>query len=630
MTTLQRLYGRQEVIINALLKQLRNVPAPRADDLKTLIRYGMAVQNLVEHMIVAEQQHHLSNPMLLYELVERLPPNFKLEWANYKRTRLEVNLVIFAEFMTDLVAMASDVTMYVDPMNATSTKLDKNKRDKHPREKLFVHHTETSANQTGKVKETSTEFTPVKTCTYWNSKSGSSKSSDNISNIAHQNHHFMKVCSLLRYIPITLYANGIEARLFAFLDDGSTSTIIEAEVAEQLGVVEPEEPLHLCWTGDVMRVEEKSQRIQLNISGTDMKQQYPLTNVRTVKHLKLPSQTLNIDEICNTHQYLKGLPITSYFDVRPKIIIGVDNATLISTLKLREGSKEGLIASKTRLGWGIYGRHSGSEDSVHLHLHSVQETRVPDNATLHDLMRQFFNIEESCVTTKPESEKNKRATEILEQTTVRVPTGYEVGLLWNQDEYKLPNTYPLALRRLKCLEKRLLRNPHLYAKVREIIENYVEKGYAHRASKLELELTDDRKTWYLPLGVVQNPKKPNKVRLIWDAAAAVEGLSFNDLVLKGPDMMASLIAVLIKFRERNVAIGGDLREMFHQIMIRAEDRQFLRFYGEITRKIRRKSQFVKNKNAEEFSEEFPRAAKAVIDNHYVDDYLDSVDTAVEA
>lgn len=42
------------------------------------------------------------------------------------------------------------------------------------------------------------------------------------------------------------------------------------------------------------------------------------------------------------------------------------------------------------------------------------------------------------------------------------------------------------------------------------------------------------------------------------------------------------------------------------------------------------AQYVKNINAEQHASEFPRAAKAIIEHHYVDDYLDSVNTADEA
>lgn len=42
------------------------------------------------------------------------------------------------------------------------------------------------------------------------------------------------------------------------------------------------------------------------------------------------------------------------------------------------------------------------------------------------------------------------------------------------------------------------------------------------------------------------------------------------------------------------------------------------------------AQFIKNKNAREFTEVFPRAVDAIIYNHYVDDFLDCTDTEEEA
>ena len=39
---------------------------------------------------------------------------------------------------------------------------------------------------------------------------------------------------------------------------------------------------------------------------------------------------------------------------------------------------------------------------------------------------------------------------------------------------------------------------------------------------------------------------------------------------------------------------------------------------------------MKNLNASQFAEEFPQAAAAIVDRHYVDDYYDSVDTVEEA
>ena len=112
METLRLLYGRPELLINALLQKIRSVPAPRAEKLESLIDYGLAIQCLCDHLEAANQQVHLSNPSLLHELVGRLPANVKMEWADYTANTVEVNMKLFSEFMSNIVKAASRVTLY--------------------------------------------------------------------------------------------------------------------------------------------------------------------------------------------------------------------------------------------------------------------------------------------------------------------------------------------------------------------------------------------------------------------------------------------------------------------------------------------------------------------------------------
>lgn len=118
-----------------------------------------------------------------------------------------------------------------------------------------------------------------------------------------------------------------------------------------------------------------------------------------------------------------------------------------------------------------------------------------------------------------ESAEDKRARGILERTTKRIGDRYETGLLWKNDNPSFPDSYPMALRRLKQLEKKLETNPDLRQNVGKQIVEYQEKGYAHLATPEEIAATDPGKAWYLPLNVVLN--------LVWDAAAAVQGVSLN-------------------------------------------------------------------------------------------------------
>ncbi|XP_062713565.1 uncharacterized protein LOC134290436 [Aedes albopictus] len=475
-------------------------------------------------------------------------------------------------------------------------------------------------------------------------KRESSSAASSIRSVSHQHHHSSTSFALLRYLPVTLHGNGKSVELYAFLDDGSSSTMLEAEVANLLGVKGPNEPLSLGWTGDVTRIENDSQRIEITISGTNEDRRFPL-KAKTVGPLKLPSQTIDYEELCETYPHFKKLPLTSYFDASPRLIIGVDNARLIRSLKSREGSTGELIASKTRLGWCVYGTHTAGMrfvEYVNVHVELAENEPV-----MHDLFRQFLAIEKATISQAPQSEEDKRALKILEETTRRVDGRFEAGLLWRYEEPCLPNSFPMAVRRMVALERKLAKDSFLDGKVREQIAEYVEKGYAHRITAEELESTEPGRVWYLPLGVVRNPRKPGKVRLIWDAAARVEGVSLNDRMLKGPDLLAALPTILTRFRQKQIAFCGDIREMFHQFLIRPRDRQAQRFifrehpdedpqtfvmdvatFGAACSPCI--AQYLKNKNAKEYAEQFPEAAKAVIENHYVDDYLDSVDTVEEA
>lgn len=235
----------------------------------------------------------------------------------------------------------------------------------------------------------------------------------------------------------------------------------------------------------------------------------------------------------------------------------------------------------------------------------------------------------------------------MEQTTIRVGEKFETGLLWKYDDVEFPNSYNMAVKRLECLERRMMRDPELATNLKTQIMEYQRKGYAHRATEEELAQANPKRVWYLPLGAVTNPRKPGKVRLIWDAAAKVDGISLNSMLLKGPDQLTSLPAVLSRFRQYTVAVSADIKEMFHQLLIRRPDRHSQRFlfrenledpidiylmdvatFGSTCSPA--SAQFVKNKNAEEFVDQLPRAVEGILENHYVDDYLDSFENEDEA
>ena len=239
-----------------------------------------------------------------------------------------------------------------------------------------------------------------------------------------------------------------------------------------------------------------------------------------------------------------------------------------------------------------------------------------------------------------QSVENEKALELLNEKTKRVGERFEAPLLWKDDERSLPDSLNMARWRLSCLEQKLNKNAELKKAYEDKIAEYLEKGYARKLTVKELKETK-KNQWYLPHFPVFNVNKPGKMRFVMDAAAKVGKQSLNSFLVRGPDLYTSLVSILFNFRLFNVAVVGDIAEMFHQIIICEEDQPAQRFLWnkDVYQMIRMTfgatcspstAQFVKNLNAENLRQEFPKAYDTIVNRTYVDDSLDSYQTEDEA
>ncbi|XP_055605754.1 uncharacterized protein LOC129753928 [Uranotaenia lowii] len=694
---LRQLYGRPEQLLRYYLDKVRQLESPKADKLHTYIPFGNTVEQLCEHLEAAELKEHLLNPILIQDLVDKLPACDKREWVRYKKRKQSADLRVFSKFLSRIVGEACEASVSFN--SKSDSKVFGNARNK---EKVFSHDVaqeeepcELPTRDLPARDQSTSNLKPCKVCKSSNHRLRDCQEFKEMSvlqrlelvekwKLCHiclndhgkswcrfkircdigdcqerhnpllhksirrvvMNTHFRSNSSILfRIIPVILHYGRTTIKTTAFLDDGSSATLVEQSLADELGVVGQKEPLTITWTADVSRVEENSMRMNLKISSCDDNELWCLNGTRTVNELKLPKQSMCFEDLIEKHAHLRGLPIQSYSGTRPGLLIGLNNLHLMAPLETKMGDIGDPIAVRSKLGWAIYGpvgRQHSHNDSEFFGVH-VEVS----NEELHDLIKLQYTLEEATVSVVRESPEDVRARQILEKTTIRVGDRFETGLLWNTDDPKFPDNYHMAARRAKQLEHRLLKTPELFENVCQQIKDYQEKDYAYEASSEELVSSSPNKSWYLPLNVVLNPKKPGKVRLVWDAAATVSGVSLNSQLLKGPDMLVSLPAVINRFRERRIAFGADIREMYHQLQIRKEDRQAQRFLFRNDQNERFKTfvmdvatfgstcspcsaQFVKNRNAEEFVKQYPEAVAAIIGNHYVDDYYDSTDTEDQA
>ncbi|XP_058817217.1 uncharacterized protein LOC131680521 [Topomyia yanbarensis] len=695
--TLETLYGRPEMIINKLIKNVRETPPPKSEKLETLIEFGMAIRNLTQHLIVAGQQSHLANPILLQEIVDKLPAGVKLQWAQHLQHHPVASLQIFSQFMTTVVEAVSKVVVYVgEPMSKSEKP--------RSREKGFLHaHAEVRgtgetryvpkrcpvcAKDDHRVADCATfkgssvenrwkSVTSLKLCrcclnfhgrracrntsrcgvngcefrhhpmlhTSLPRQGNTSNNRCTNTSIENHSHHHCGQSVLFRIIPVILHGPTKSIKVFAFLDEGSSATLIEHELAEQLGAQGQTSPMCLTWTANMSRLESKSQVVSLDVSGIGQQNRYHLSNIRTVEALNLPRQTLRFEQLQRHFCHLAGLAVESYEHADPRLLLGLHNLRFAVPLETREGDY-GPIATKTRLGWCVYGSVDSQHGPEHVSLHICECNK---NENLETMMREYFNADYMGVAPSEPlmSEENKRAQRILESTTTRIGNRFQTGLIWRYDEIYLPDSFPMAVQRLKCLERRMQKDAVLRDNLHRQIREYQEKGYAHQLTNEEQLTVDAKRVWYLPISAVTNPNKPGKVRLVWDAAAQVAGISLNSLLLPGPDLLTPLPHVLFRFRQYPVAVSGDIKEMYHQIGIIQADRHSQRFlwrdnpdqspqifamdvaiFGATCSPS--SAQYVKNLNAKEFASQYPEAVNDIVKCHYVDDYLGSYETVEDA
>ncbi|XP_075168827.1 uncharacterized protein LOC142240968 [Haematobia irritans] len=243
-----------------------------------------------------------------------------------------------------------------------------------------------------------------------------------------------------------------------------------------------------------------------------------------------------------------------------------------------------------------------------------------------------------------ESKDDVRAKDILENT-IKVDGRFQAKLLWKGENISLPDSYNMSINRLRNTERKMDKDIEFGAAYKEIINSYICKGYVLKLSHPEI-VADHPRKWYLPHFGVANPNKPGKLRIVFDAAATVEGVSLNSQLLKGPQQYRPLPPVLFNFRIGVVGVCGDIREMFHQILVAPEDRAPQRFlwrnqkddlpifemmvmtFGAACSPC--VAQNVKEKNALQYKEKYPRAVKSILDHHYVDDFVDSFASSEKA
>ena len=213
------------------------------------------------------------------------------------------------------------------------------------------------------------------------------------------------------------------------------------------------------------------------------------------------------------------------------------------------GEKNEPVAVETTLGWLLSGPLNG--ESLLYDLNNVNVTYV--EANLESKVEQFWDLDTVGV-----REDKDIYTEFIDDISYNGKR-YSVGLPWKIGHKQLPPNFNASFTRLKSQIRKLKNTPTLLNECNKIIEEQEDLGIIEKVT----ELKGAEKVCYMPSQVVVRENvETTKVRMVFDASSKEgrSGTSLNDCLHVGPNLTPLLFDILVRFRENNIALVGDIEK----------------------------------------------------------------------
>lgn len=449
----------------------------------------------------------------------------------------------------------------------------------------------------------------------------------------------------LRTVPVTLKSGNRRIQVNALLDDGSTKTYINEDVAAQLGLQGQTQKV----TVNVLNGQKETFETTPVEFGLESLNKQVNINIKAFTTKRVTGNLKAIDWNKHSDQYdhLKGIQFPM-MGQKPTvdILIGLDYADLHFSYTDIRGKTGEPVARLTPLGWTCIGDPNKADNSPE-ETHFIATYFIEDQKSFEEInstLKQFWTIENCGTANSPViiAKEDKLVFDQAEKSLKFENGHYEVGIPWKPDAPKLQNNYDMALQRLKNTEQRLLKRPDIAKQYQSTLDQYVEMCYIRKIPETEKQ---PPQKWYLPHFPVVHPEKTTtKVRIVFDASAKYNEISMNDTISQGPKLQNELFDVLLRMRKNPVAIVCDIAQMYLQITIPERDRCFHRFLWRSLQQDKPPDEFEFNRlvfgvncspflaqlvaqtHAKRNIEQYPMAAETVLKSTYMDDSMDSVST----
>ena len=361
--------------------------------------------------------------------------------------------------------------------------------------------------------------------------------------------------------------NGLYKRGNVLLDSGAQISLIRRETADSLGLKGKDISVSIIKVGGEEE-EIQTKVCKIPVTAIDDQRRY------SVKAIGIPCIS---DEIASfqTARITERLGLSNkkfrHGSGPVDLLIGIDHAHM-HTGQMKQ--VDHLVARKSPLGWVVFGSTTGKSSCDTHRVYHVKHATPVD-------MFEFWTTETMGVEVKPcvcEADKLspiEREKRLIEKSAVKVGDQWMILYPWEKDPKLLPDNKDQAVK--QSTERRLAKNPEQAAAYDKQMVKMEELNFAWKLSKEEMENYKGPVHYISHHAVLRPEKKSTLVRIVFNSSSVYQGHRLNDYWKKGPYLLNNLFSVVLRFREKGVAISGDISKMYHHVLIPQQDQHVHRF-----------------------------------------------------
>lgn len=425
------------------------------------------------------------------------------------------------------------------------------------------------------------------------------------------------------------------------LDLGSQLTIIRSDLVTNLGLKRYYTQTPMIGIGGIstngsqhvvkfsFRPEKSGQPI-LSVTAAVLKK--PTTYL--ARKLCISQGDIQISDSDSDGYYSSGIDVIFGCDILGQILTGYK-------VNLGVGGGGGPHALGTIFDFAVFGPVTSCRDSA-----ASSDIGKIAATTLVEAVERFWRTEEPPMS-KIRDPADVDCENLYVSTTYRDKDGkYVVRLPLIPGHSRLGDSRQTALRRFSALEKRMARQSEYREKYIQFMAEYLALGHMAVSN---FNIHSEEEHYFLAHhGVFKKSGDTAKIRVVFDGSVQTNsGASLNDCLYSGERLQNDITQIILNFRRYRVVFTTDVKMMFRQTWINPADRKYQLLYWrsaptepllvyELTTNTYglKSSPFIAIRSLHQLADDgqakYPRAARLLRSNSYVDDLNGGADSIQEA